>query len=111
MFTQLLIGLIRMMQLPSYPIYKNALIWRCEMNKKWSRRWTDEDEDFFDRLDLIAGIVILLFVVILFSLIFKKPDYETYAPRDISNYAISPEMVKFMHNEGHAEVFSEYDID
>lgn len=85
------------------------------MNKKWKclRRWTDEDEDFVDAMDGVVLLVLTLLVVILFYLIaVNRPKHnDLYAPREIANNAISPDMVKFMHHEGHGEVFGEYDID
>lgn len=84
-------------------------------NKDWKslRRWTDEDDDFFDAMDGVGLLVATLLVVILFYLIaVNRPERkDLYAPRVISNQAISPDMVRFMHNEGHGEVFGEYDID
>jgi hypothetical protein len=85
------------------------------MNKKWKylRKWNNEDEDFVDAMDGVVLLVLTLLVVILFYLIaVNRPERkDLYAPRVISNQAISPDMVRFMHNEGHGEVFGEYDID
>jgi hypothetical protein len=84
-------------------------------NKDWKslRLWSEDDEASFDRWDMLLGWLLTTIVVILFYLIAThRPDVnDSYAPREISNQAISPEMVKFMEHEGHGQLFGEQDIE